>query len=314
MEPSLAASTNTIRLTLNAKSFAASPLNSIKQILGQNATVLKYSVNSIITWDNNVYVDVEYKTIPIDQFSIYYVPINEIKHLIPNSEKYVATVNGCSVKLNNPKLTQFKEYLPIRIKKTIINDTNAYDNYYSAIENPNLGQLKTSISSPPAAYFGTTVTNPLNALITPLSTISSDPSLTAPFIGPQLPPILYPNDFKPKSAYDVAATLQQYKQTLTNTKLLSMVDNIEDKTGSQFDFTQLPSLTTTAYLISASQLSKANCSINGIIMIQPKRQYDLILYYPTNAYTISTAEIQSILQFIESERINYCNYQWLKNK
>ena len=91
-----------------------------------------------------------------------------------------------------------------------------------------------------------------------------------------------------------------------------MVDNIEDKTSSQFDFSQLPTLTTTAYLISASQLSKANCNINGIIMIQPKRQYDLILYYPTNAYTITETEIQSLLQFIESERINYFNYQWIK--
>lgn len=307
-------SSETIRLTLNAKSFAVSPLNSIKQVLGQNATVLKYSVNSIITWDNNVYVDVEYKTIPIEQFSIYYIPISDIKHLIPNSEKYIATVNGCSVKLNNPKLTGFKDYLPIRIKRTIINDTNAYDNYYTSLENPNSGQLKTSISSPPAAYFGTTVSNPLNALLTPLSLIGSDPSMTAPFMPISKPPILYPDSFKPKPTYDTSATLQQYKQTLANTKLLSIVDNIEDKTNSQFDFTQVPSLcSTTAYLISASQLAKSsNTPINGVIMIQPKRQYDLILYYPTNAYTISTAEIQSILQFIESERINYFNFQYLK--
>lgn len=298
------------RLVLNQSVFSRSPVAAIKQILGQNSTLISYTVNSLVDWSNSVYVDVVYKSIPINSFDIYYIPLTDIKHLIPNSEKYVTTVNDCTVKLNNPKLTSFKSYLPIRIKKTIINDTDAYDNFYTSVDNSTF-EFKTNVTQPPASYFGTTVTLPMNSLITPLSLINNDSSASTAF-EVTLPPILYPKDFKPQFI-TMESTINNYKQSLTNTKLLSIVNNIEDYTSKSFNFDPATTnYTTSCYLLHSSQLPDK--SINGIILLQPRRIPDVLLYYPTNSYTISADEINSIKKFIEHDRINYFNFEYLKNK
>ena len=320
----------TRRLKVNYNSFARSPVGTIKQILGQNTTLVSYKVNSIINWSGEVYVDVEYKSIPIDPFAIYFIPIDSIKHLIPNSEKYVCTVNGCNVKLNNPKLKDFKQYLPIKIKKSIINDTDHFDNYFSiideSIEKDNTAAsttfaAKTNISTPVAMYFGTTVVNPMNALITPLSLLQQNvgDQLTQSPIGSfgfsiTIPKKLYPDNYKPKNVYTIEETLKQYKQTISNSSVLSIVDNIEiyDNSNKSHDIFNSSSTqySTTAYLITASQLP--DHKIMGIILLQPKRVFDVMLFYPTNAYTISVEELNSIKQFIEADRINYYNFNFVK--
>ena len=317
----------------------------IKQILGQSAKLVSYKVNSVVSWSGDVFVDVDYNTIPIDQFSIYWIKINEIKHLIPNSEKYVVSINDCSVKLNNPRLNMFKEYLPIRIKRTMINDTDAYDHYYSNVSinnssisdstnsttnqstNETIYQLKTNVNQPGAAYFGTTVLYPMNSLITPISLIISNDNnntnntnqsttnSTNHSLGFEinLPPKLYPDSFKPKIEYTIDDTLRHYKQLLTNSRILSLAENVIDytnETNNNDKLFQSNIASTTAYLIHSSQLP--NHSINGIIALQPKRIPDILLYYPTNSYTISLQELQSIKQFIEMDTINYYNYLYCK--
>ena len=318
------------RLSINSNLFNRSPVAAIKQILGQSAKLVSYKVNSVISWSGDVFVDVEYNTIPIDQFSVYWIKISEIKHLIPNSEKYVTTINDCSVKLNNPRLNMFKEYLPIRIKRTIVNDTDAYDNYYSLVneqttvsnneQQTNEYRLKTNINQPNASYFGTTVLYPMNSLITPINLIvanndnnnsSNQSSTTNCSLGFEItiPPKLYPDSFKPKIEYTMDDTLRHYKQLLTNSRILSLAETIIDKTNESAtneDIFKSNIASTTCYLIHSSQLP--NHAINGIIALQPKRIPDILLYYPTNSYTISVQELDSIKQFIEMDTINYYNF------
>lgn len=342
---STSSSTSSLRIPINYHQFGQSPISSIKQILGQNTQVISYKLNSVVNWDGTVVVDVEYQHIPVNPFTIYYVPITEIKHLIPNSEKYVCEVNGCRVKLNNPKLNAFKDYLPIKIRKTMLNQNDNYDNLYNVVEelrdsgisdvsnmsnnnsntngntNTNASSLhyslKTNTTHTPIMYFGTTVIQPMNALCTPLTLLQHDlENLTSNYsVGFNLPmpDKLYNKDFKP-TIISESENMKQYKQCLVNAQLLKQVEDVVDMTKekNQKELNDMFSSTTStiAYLISVSQLP--NTSISGVILLQPKRIPDVMLYYPTNAYTISEDEIESIKKFVEFDYINYMNYQWLK--
>ena len=311
-----------LRLKLNYNLFNVQPIKTIKQVLGQNTKLISYKLNSVVNWSNEVYVDVEYSSIPINPFQIYFIKVNEIKHLIPNSDKYVCEVNGCQVKLTKPKLNEFKTYLPIKINKTLINNTDAYDNLYTQLndEDTSLQQLKTNITTP-ATYFGSTVIQPLNALCTPLTLLQQDIETTQSFpsFNLPLPTKLYPDSYTPKQKpISLDTCLTNYKQCLSNAKLLTNVENIiifdPQKHKDIFNSTQTISTpySTTAYLISISQFPSNLSFINGIILFQPKRIYDMCLFYPTNAYTITSEEFESIKQFVEFDKINYYNFNYCK--
>lgn len=297
-----------LRLSINYHYFNAHPVRAIKQLIGQNATLISYKQNSVVSWDGNVIVDIVYRSIPIDQFSIYYVKQSEIKHLIPNSEKYITTINGCNVKLNNPKLNQFKEWLPIRIKKSMINDTDSYEEYYTqSIDDTNTNELKNN-SGGLANYFGTTVNNPMNSLITPLNLITNNNEYISTGFNITLPEKLYPDNFKPKELYTLDETIKYYRQVVQSLPAISIIQDIE-----QSD--KLPenqSMETIGYLIDVKLLDTCD-TLKGVILIQPKRICSLILYYPTNTYTISHEEIESIKKFVQMDQINYNNFMFIKN-
>ena len=294
---------STIRLSISSSFFNASPVRAIKQLIGPNATLISYTVSSILTSSDELIVDATYRSLPITPFSIHYIPISSIKHLIPNSEKYVATINSLTVKLNNPKLSDFHDYLPVRIKRTIINTSDAYESYYSTIDDSTFTLNENATT--PIAYFATTVVNPLNSLITPIHQFST--SFTIPTPDP-----LYPSSFTPpKSQYTIDDTINNYKQTISTIPMLSVISSIMHSSTFPANSSLSP-VPTTAYIISSSSLPSS--SIHGIILIQPKRIPDLILYYPTNTFTLSAEELASIKSFIESDIINYNNYHYLKNK
>ena len=303
----------TLRLSINYHYFNAHPVRAIKQLIGQNATLVSYKVNSVVTWDGSVIVDIVYRSIPIDQFSIYYIKQSDIRHLIPNSEKYVTVVNGCNVKLNNPKLSQFRDWLPIRIKNSMINSTDDYENYYTqSVSDSSLNELKSN-SEGLANYFGTTVTNPMNSLITPLNSINSNESDESSSWGfsVNIPDKLYPDSFKPKDSYTLDETIKYYRQVAQAIPATSIIQDIQ-----VVDNNKLPdskSMETIGYIINIKLLDQCkDGELNGIILIQPKRICELLLYYPTNAYTISSQEIESIKKFIEMDRINYNNFMYIK--
>ena len=290
---------STILLTLPYHQFSLHPITTIKQHLTPNVTILSYKQSSIVTYDQTVLVEINYISLPINPFLIYYIPITDIKHLIPNSEKYICSINDCQVKLVNPKLSHFKTYLPIKVRSSML-PLQDQDDFYIDDE------LKTNLSTP-IQYFGTTVIQPMNAFCTPLSLLNKDLNSPNSF-DLELPPILYPNNFKP-SFISESDNLKNYKQCLVSAKLLNNVDEVIEINNTN----NITYNGTTAYVINFSLLMKMNNSIKGIILIQPKRIPEKVLWYPTNSYEISKDELHSIDRFLEFDRINYFNYQYLKN-
>ena len=314
MEANSVEDVRTLRLAINAAHFTAAPVRTIKQLIGPNAQLLSYRVSSILLPSNELLIDITYKSLTLSPFVIYYIPINTIKHLIPNSEKYTSTINGITIKLNNPKLNEFKDYLPVRVKPTMINNTDYYEKYYSTIDGVKYELTLNDPASAPIAYFTTTVTNPLNALLTPLSLLNDefnylsfgygDSSNTSQVVK------LYPDNFTASDTYNLADTVKYYKQTLSTIPSLSSVENI----STTFDdniFNIKETVNTTAYVIPIDKLP-TNKPIFGIILIQAKRKVDMLLYYPINTFRISVEELKSIHEFMKNEMINYNNYHYLK--
>ena len=295
---------STIRLSISSSFFNTSPVRAIKQLIGPNATLISYTVSSVLTSSDELIVDATYRSLPITPFSIHYIPLSSIKHLIPNSEKYVATINSLTVKLNNPKLSDFHDYLPVRIKRTIINTSDTYESYYSTADDSTFTINENTVA--PIAYFATTVVNPLNSLITPIHTFST--SFTIPSPTP-----LYPSSFTPpKCQYTIEDTVNNYRQTVSTIPMLSNISSISHSSSFPSSSATTSPIPTTAYIISSSVLPTT--PIHGIIVVQPKRIPDLILYYPTNSFMLSAEELASIKSFINADIINYNNYHYLKNK
>lgn len=273
--------------------FSQNPSRSIKQLLGQNITIISYESNDIITDDERVIVDVKYTSIPFSLLKIYYVKVSEMKKLIPNSEKYVVTINGCNVKISSPKLKEFNKVLPIRIKATLSNN-------YSSV-----GQLDSQFS-----YYGTTVTTPMNSLCTPLKYINHK---FEPFETEIIKPI-YTKEFK--DAFDkkikenfnflLEETIKYYKQSLSTFNILSAVDHVLNvQTFSECK------IGTTGYVIPFDIIpTKGN--LNGIILIQAKRIPNFVLFYPTRNFTLCEEELISIKEFLEQDAVNYYNFQYVR--
>ena len=313
--------TLTKRLQLNAQVFGVAPVRAIKQLIGRNATLLSYKVNSIVSWSGDVIVDIVYQTIPIDMFSIHYVKIDEIKQLVPNSEKYITIVNGCNVKLSNPKLTSFHDYLPIRISRRsplTTTENDDYERYYSiALDDNTLFEQnqdyinKTNETDEIANYYGTTVTNPLSSLITPMRLLTENRSKLSFSFDVSEPKKLYPSSFKAPEMFTLDETVQYYQQQVKRIEALGLIDTIKVSNDAKvFDSSEL---STTAYVVSVN-LIPDGVSLHGFILIQPRRQPDKILFFPTNAHEILSDEVESIKRFIEADIINYNNFYYLKNE
>lgn len=273
--------------------FSQNPSRSIKQLLGQNITIISYEANDMITDDERIIVDVKYTSIPFSLLKIYYVEVSEMKQLIPNSDKYVININGCNVKISYPRLDEYKKVLPIRIKPMLSN------NYSPS------GQLDSQF-----AYYGTTVNTPMNSLCTPLKYINHK---FEPFETETIKPI-FTKEFK--ETFDkklnenfkhmLEETISYYKQAINTFNILSSVDHIihvkdfsECKTG------------TTGYVISFD-IVPINKDINGIILIQPKRIPNYVLFYPTKNFTICEEELKSIKDFLKQDTINYYNFHYVR--
>ena len=287
--------TQKCRLEIPYFMYSINPVQSIKQLLGQNVTIISQTSNDIITENDSIIVDVIYSSIPFSLLKIYYVNVSDMKRLMPNCEKYVAIINGCNVKISSPKLKEFGKVLPIKIKVTLSN------NYSSS------GQLDSQFS-----YYGTTVTTPMNSLCSPLKYINH---AFEPFETEEIKPI-YTDEFK--SEFDkklkdnhenlLEETTKYYKQAISTFNILSSVDHVTSDIKS---FSECK-MGTTGYVLSFD-LIPTDKSINGIILIQPKRIPDYVLFYPTKSFTICVEELNSIKNFIRQDKENYYNFNYVKD-
>ena len=299
------------RLNLPFSSFVAHPISTITQLLSPNATVISYAVNSVVSSDETVPVDVEYTSIPTTTLAIYFTPISKLKKLIPDSAKYVAEIEQCFVVINNPKLSLYKEFLPIKVIPILIEDNaaNSLENYYSTLNdeynmntetNKNAEQTSTvveeyKLQDAPSFinYMGLTVLNPLSSYC---SAIISGVAFEVPE-----PVKLY--DKEPKINYynfTPEATVLGYKKKLSAFDILSNVTDVKFITSVK----EAKGDSSTAYVIEFNKLTPP---IEGIIMLQPERQYNLVLYYPHTLLTVNDDLFDSISKLIEYDRINLLN-------
>ena len=125
--------------------------------------------------------------------------------------------------------------------------------------------------------------------------------------------------------YTMEETIRHYRLRATAAKKRALlVENVQlidsttttnttkDSTTKDIFDISTTNYSTTAYLLHASQLP--NHSINGVIILEAKRVPDVLMYYPTNAYTITAEEIESIKRFIEIDTINFYNFCYLKER
>lgn len=327
------------RLEIPYSIFMKNPVRSIRQLLGQNITIKSYETNDIITSNDSIIVDVKYTSIPFSLLRIYYIKTSEMKRLMPNSEKYVITINGCNVIILSPHIKDYPKILPVRIRARYLNNFST------------TGQLEQQFS-----YYGTTILEPMNSLCTPLKYINH---AFEPFETETIEP-LYPQSFRnefiknnlsneslknisnlskasnsnktsklnssetsnsnkissssnkisPSSSSNntlLQHTINAYKNALSKFNSLSSIDNI--LFTSNFSDCKLG---TTGYVIPFSSIPKPFRNINGIILIQPKRIPDYILFCPNQNFTICPEELESIENFLIQDEINYYNFKYVR--
>ena len=256
----------------------------------------------MVSWNDTVPVDVTYTTIPIDAISIYYVPVESLKKLIPDSSKYVTRVNDCYVKVTNPQLNMFTSHIPIKIIP-ILAENEQYDNYYQLDTDNNNKHVLASSAPAFINYMAKSVTNPLSSYCTALL------SQVHMF---NLPDAIKLYTKEPTLKYYIFTkeqTIEGYKKKLSGFDILDIVDNVvySDK------FPASNSPPTTAYVMPFSVIEQnKKDSINGIIMIQPERQWDLILYYPHSSFIITAEHIDSIKRLLEYDYINLLNINHIR--
>lgn len=264
--------------------FAANPTRTIKEILGQDILIKSYTVNDIITDDECYIVDIEYYSIAFSPFQIFFINASDIKQLIPGSTVYATQINGCNIKISSPALGDYKKMVPIRINASIPNNHSIH------------GQLDQNFS-----YFGIIVRKPMNYLCTPLKYPGHK---FTPFEMEEVKPI-YPNDYK-FTPISESETLTAYKSEIQQFPILKAVDNIV--VAKTFDECKQG---TTAYVIDINKLPDGD--VNGIILIQPKRIPNMVLFYPTISCLICEEEMKSIKDFIKMDEVNAKNFDYCMN-
>ena len=277
-----------VRVKIPYTSYITDPTLSIKQLLGQNTTIIDYSANDIITNDECYIVDVKYKSIKFSVYDIYYIKTSDVKQLMPDSNVYGFTLDGCNVKLTLPNISEFKQYIPVKIYASVPN------NYSSS------GQLNQTFP-----YFALVVRQPLNYLTTPIHY----PNYKIMPFHLNCENKIYPDNYKPV-LMSIDDTLTEYKNEMNQYPLFQHIDNIV--IAKTYEECCIYTPTTTAYLIDFDLIPKTE-NIHGVIAIQPKRHPNYVLYYPTYNFDISVEELESIKSFIDAERVKLYNYNYVMN-
>lgn len=271
------------RLKIPYTVFSHNPIKTVKALLGRDAAIYKIERNGIITDDECYIVDVEYANIKFSPIEVLFIDAAEFKPVIPNGNVYAVKINGCGVQITSDRISEFKNKIPISVQPQM-------DHSYTKA-----GQLPELFS-----YFGTIVRRPMHGLCTPLKHPGHQ---FTPFRIPMIPK-LYPEGYKLKKPLTMEQTKEAYQAEMSTVQQLKKVDNIVIAKG--FGDCKLG---TTAYVIPFGELPKDRY-LNGIILIQPKRIPNVVLFYPTITFVIYPEELESIQRFLEIDEINALNYEY----
>lgn len=274
------------RCKLSYRLFLINPTKAIRQLLGQDIHIISYVLNDAVFDDETCVVDVEYLSIKLSPYRIYFINKDDIKQLTPESHVYIASVNGCNVKIVSPIIKDFKNVIPLIINSSVTN------NYSPA------GPLDMSFS-----YFGILARKGLNAYCTSNTHIGQK---NVSFMVEDIKPI-YPDNYVCSHVMNDAETIAAYKSEVSQQSILNIIDNVV--MVKKFDECKLGTI---GYVMDYNALPK-NEDINGIILIQPKRKPNLLLYYPIVNFTITSDEITSIIRFMQMDSINNTNYDYCIN-
>lgn len=277
----------TTRLRIPVSSFSVDPKYAIKQLLGQNIKLISFTQNDIITNDETYIVDVRYKSINISKYDIYYIDVNNMKQIIPDSKEYAFKLNGCNVILNLTNPSDFKKFVPVRITPIVSNNFTTSGPTQSVFN-----------------YFATVIRQPLSSLMTP---IHYPGSIFTPFDIIEESK-LYPESFKPKNI-EFNDMVKAYNDNLQLFPLFQHIDKIiPAKTFKDCDINS-----NIAYVIDFNVIPLTE-SIPGIIAINDNRIPNYVLYYPTHNFEISAEELEAISSFIKAEEVRYNNFRYVMDE
>lgn len=173
-------------------------------------------------------------------------------------------------------------------------------------------------------YYATLVHQPLSCICTPLKYLTNH---TEPFITEPIT-TFYTEEFRKAFDADIQSHLHQhisrmvehYKQSLNDYVILSSIDQIlvvgdENNDGGK-NKTVVKCFAdckrgTTGYIITYDMLPTDE-DVKGIILAQPKRLPQYILYYPTDNYIINRDELESVINFLRYDETNFYNYYYVK--
>ena len=264
------------RLLVPAKEFALHPINTVKSLIGLDAEVKSIKQNEIYREDGLLMVDVAYAALDINPSIIHFVKKSDVKPISPDSQDYGVKIQGLNVLINmiDIDMDKYNGYYPIQImRKDFIEDRRHFQ------------------------YYGKICTKPLGYLCSPIMSKSL-------FEFP-LQQKLYPNEYKPKKICTETEMISRYKYELQKFGLLSNIDTIEKaKTFSDCKNSLV------GYIIDWNEIKKQKL-IQGIILVQPNRVPNIVLYIPSSMFMINETDIDNIDRFLKFAEINWLNYSYI---
>ena len=116
---------------------------------------------------------------------------------------------------------------------------------------------------------------------------------------------LYPSNYSPKPDISESKMITAYKFELQKFHLVSNVSNISIVKTFEECKSEL-----NGYIIKWDELKKQEL-IQGIVLIQPTRIYDMVLFIPSPMFMINKIDIENIDRFIEFSKVNWMNYCYI---
>lgn len=267
------------RILVPARDFALHPINTVKSLIGLDVEIKSVKQNEVFREDGLLLVDVLYLSLDLNPIIIHFIKKEDLKPISPYSQDYGIKINDLNVLVDMKGIDKdkFIDYYPIQIMRKDFIENKRYFQYY-----------------------GTITSKPLGYLCTPL--ISKN-RWELP-----MPKKLYPDGFSPKESITKEIMMNFYKYEIAKLKLVSKIKNVVYVSKFEDCKSDLD-----AYLIKWEEIQKQDI-IQGIIMLQPKRIYDVVLYIPTQMFMISKDDINSITSFIEFSKVNWLNYCYITRK
>ena len=267
------------RIYVPTKEFALHPVNTVKAFLGVDIEVLNVQQSDVIRYDGLVAVDVEYKSLEINPIQIYYVKRSELKPISPDSQEYGTKVNGINILVNiSPRMRQYyKTIVPLRIMRKDYAEDRKYFQYY-----------------------GTVVMKPLGYLCT---TFLSKGNWSVPDVQK-----LYPDSYKPKSTTSEEKMISAYRFESEKFKLFGKLSDV--KIVDSFDVCENELI---GYIIPWERIKNETIS-HGVILIQPERIWDMVMYVPTAMFSLNKNMLDSIDKFIQFSKVNWLNCSYISEQ